>query len=171
MTWYLWATFARWKGLSWHRSSWTFQERATGCHGSWGVHTRASWNRGCVSSGGKPTPLAHRCSWCENFHTYIKCEVKTWWDMGMWQLWQWVGHLWLKWVGHLWWSIYDLNGWGNYGKVSWYAQKNTGLQGSIISGHHMTTGFSPFELPTRGLLQKGWDHSPPKLKLSNNEWH
>ena len=29
---------------------------------------------GCVSSGGAPTPLAHRCS---KFHTYIKCEVKT----------------------------------------------------------------------------------------------
>ena len=28
----------------------------------------------CVSSGGAPTPLAHRCS---KFHTYIKCEVKT----------------------------------------------------------------------------------------------
>ena len=28
----------------------------------------------CMSSGGAPTPLAHRCS---KFHTYIKCEVKT----------------------------------------------------------------------------------------------
>ena len=26
----------------------------------------------------------------------------------------------------------------------------------------MTTGFGPFELPTCGLLQRGWDHSPPK---------
>ena len=34
-------------------------------------------------------------------------------------------------------------------------QKNTGLQGSTLSGPRMTTGFGPFELPTRGLLQKG----------------
>ena len=26
----------------------------------------------------------------------------------------------------------------------------------------MTTGFDPFELPTCGLLQGGWDHSRPK---------
>ena len=32
--------------------------------------------------------------------------------------------------------------------------KNTGLQGSTLSGPRMTTGFGPFELPTRGLLQK-----------------
>ena len=39
-----------------------------------------------------------------------------------------------------------------------YAQrKNTGLQGSTLSGPHMTTGFGPTELPTRGLLQKGQD--------------
>ena len=41
--------------------------------------------------------------------------------------------------------------------------KNTGLQGSTLSGPRMTTGFGPFELPTRGLLQKGRDHSPPKV--------
>ena len=39
----------------------------------------------------------------------------------------------------------------------------TGLQGSTLSGPRMTMGFGPFELPTRGLLQKGWDHSPPKV--------
>ena len=49
-----------------------------------------------------------------------------------------------------------------------YAQKNknknTGLQGrSTLSGPRMTTGFGPFELPTHGLLQKGRDHSPPKV--------
>ena len=44
-----------------------------------------------------------------------------------------------------------------------YAQKNTGLQGSTLSGPRMTTGFGPFELPTRGPLQKGRDHSPPKV--------
>ena len=43
------------------------------------------------------------------------------------------------------------------------SKKNTGLQGSTLSGPHMTTGFGPFELPTRGLLQKGRDHSPPKV--------
>ena len=42
-------------------------------------------------------------------------------------------------------------------------KKNTGLQGSTLSGPHMTTGFGPFELPTHGLLQKGWDHSLPKV--------
>ena len=43
--------------------------------------------------------------------------------------------------------------------------KNTGFQGSTLSGPRMTTGFGPFELPTRGLLQKGRDHSPPKFAL------
>ena len=42
---------------------------------------------------------------------------------------------------------------------------NTGLQGSTLSGPRMTTGFGPFELPTRGLLQKGRDYSPPKVCL------
>ena len=41
--------------------------------------------------------------------------------------------------------------------------KNTGLQGSTLSGPCMTTGFGSFELPTCGLLQKGRDHSPPKF--------
>ena len=44
-----------------------------------------------------------------------------------------------------------------------YAQKDTGFQGSTLSGPRMTMGFSPFELPTRGLLQKGRDHSLPKF--------
>ena len=61
----------------------------------------------------------------------------------------------LKWVGQLWQS--ELLFFGRY------AQKNTGLQGSTLSGPRMTTGFGPFELPTRGLLQKGRDHSPPKF--------
>ena len=43
------------------------------------------------------------------------------------------------------------------------SKKNTGLQGSTLSGPRMTTGFGPFELPTCGLLQKGRDHSPPKV--------
>ena len=33
---------------------------------------------------------------------------------------------------------------------------------STLSGPRMTMGFGPFELPTRGLLQKGRDYSPPK---------
>ena len=60
------------------------------------------------------------------------------------------------------WGIYGLNGWGSYGKVSYcffgeICSKITGLQGSTLSGPRMTTGFGPFELPTRGLLQKGRD--------------
>ena len=47
-----------------------------------------------------------------------------------------VGHLWLKWVGQLWQS-----------ELLFF-----GLQGSILSSHCMTTGFSPsvprFHLPT-----------------------
>ena len=67
------------------------------------------------------------------------------------------------------WGIYDLNGWGIYGSNGWGSYffqemlKNTGLQGSTLSGPCMTTGFGPFELPTRGLLQKGRDHSPSKF--------
>ena len=66
------------------------------------------------------------------------------------------------------WGIYD-NGWGIYGSNGWGSYffqemlKNTGLQGSTLSGPCMTTGFGPFELPTHGLLQKGQDHSPPKF--------
>ena len=62
-----------------------------------------------------------------------------------------------------------LNGWGSYFFYFYFLffwgemLKNTGLQGSTLSGPCMTTGFGPFELPTRGLLQKGWDHSLPKF--------
>ena len=61
-------------------------------------------------------------------------------------------------------------GWGSYGKVSYCVlggmlkkKKNIGLKRSTLSGRHMTTGFDLFELPIRGLLQKGWEHSPPKF--------
>ena len=37
------------------------------------------------------------------------------------------------------------------------------LESTLQSDLRMTTGFGPFELPTRGLLQKGRDHSPPKF--------
>ena len=30
--------------------------------------------------------------------------------------------------------------------------KNTGCQGSTLSGPHMTMGFGPFEFPTRGWV-------------------
>ena len=60
-----------------------------------------------------------------------------------------MGHLWLKWVGQLWQS-----------KLLFFLEDM--LKNTCLSGPRMTMGFSPFELPTRGLLQKGWDHSPPK---------
>ena len=41
--------------------------------------------------------------------------------------------------------------------------KNTSHQSSTLSDPRMTTGFSPFEFPTRGLLQKERDHSLPKF--------
>ena len=88
------------------------------------------------------------------------------WLNGWGILWlKWVGHLWLKWVGHLWlkWM----------GRLLFLGDMNTGLQGSTLSGPRMTTGFGPLELPTRGLLQKGRDHSPPKVCLRSPAfgWH
>ena len=38
----------------------------------------------------------------------------------------------------------------------------------FLSNHLKTTGFDPFKLPTRGLLQKGWDHFPPKAFLEES---
>ena len=50
--------------------------------------------------------------------------------------------------------------------------KNTGVQGSTLSSHCMTTGFGPFELPTHVLLQKGQDHSPRKFCFAQPfGWH
>ena len=62
-----------------------------------------------------------------------------------------MGHLWLKWVGHLWFK------WVRHLQLRWVGQlwqseslffweicsKNTGLQGSTLSGPHMTMGFGP----------------------------
>ena len=87
---------------------------------------------------------------------------------------KWVGHLWLKWVGHLWlkWVGHLWLKWVGHLWLKWVGKllfgrdmlkKNTDLQGSTISGPRMTTGFGPFELPTRGLLQKGRDHSLRKV--------
>ena len=105
-----------------------------------------------MSSGGAPTALAHQCSWW--FPHILKCEVK---NMGMGHLWlKWVGHLQLRWMGQLWQS--ELLFFGRYAQ-----NENTGLQGSTLSGHSMTTGFGLFEFPTHGLLQKEQDHSPPKV--------
>ena len=58
-------------------------------------------------------------------------------------------------MGHLWFNGCGIYGWGNNGKLLFRLEifsKNAGLQGSTLSNHHMTTGFSPFELPTCGLL-------------------
>ena len=52
---------------------------------------------------------------------------------------KWVGHLWLEWVGQL-----VINFWGRYA--------HSGRQGSTLSGLRMTTGFGPFEFPTRGWV-------------------
>ena len=49
------------------------------------------------------------------------------------------GHLWLKWMGRL------VTVFGRYAQKK--NKKNTGLQGSTLSGPRMTTGFGPFELP------------------------
>ena len=105
----------------------------------------------------------------ENFHTYWSAKLKhdgiwgwgiydlNWWgiyDLNGWGIYELNG-----------WDMYSLDGWGSYGKLFFgrYAQKNTCLQGSTLSSHRMTMGFGPFELPTHGLLQKGWDHSPTKF--------
>ena len=88
-----------------------------------------------------------------------------------------MGHLCLIMVGHLW-----LNGWGSYGLNGWgsckllfrleICSKNAGLQGSTLSSHRMTTGFSPFELPTCVLpvLLRGQDHSPFYLRSPALGW-
>ena len=61
------------------------------------------------------------------------------------------------------WDIYASNGWGSYGKELLFLEDMLKtppeLQGSTLSSHHMTTGFSSIELLTRGLLRKGQDHS------------
>ena len=45
---------------------------------------------------------------------------------------------------------------------SYVYDSDAGHQGSTLSDPRKTTGFGPFKLPTRGPLQKGRDHSPPK---------
>ena len=67
-------------------------------------------------------------------------------------------------------AIYGLIGWGIIAQIGGavivfgeLCSKHTGLQGIALSSHRMTSGFGPSELPTSGLLQKGQDHSPPKV--------
>ena len=53
-------------------------------------------------------------------------------------------------------GTYGLNEWGSNGKLLFHLEvcsNSSGLQGSTLSDHCMTTGFGPFELPTCGLLQ------------------
>jgi len=38
--------------------------------------------------------------------------------------------------------------------------RNAGLQGNTLFGHHMTTGFSPFQLLTCGLLYREGGTTP-----------
>ena len=102
------------------------------------------------TSGRAPTPLGHHCSLCENFTHTKNLKLK---HNGIWG-----------------WAIYGLIGWGFMSQIGgavivfWeLCSKQTGLQGSTLSSHHMTSGFGPFELPIRGLLQKGQDHSPAKV--------
>ena len=62
-------------------------------------------------------------------------------------------------------GVAHLNGWDSHGKLLFSFGKmlrNAGLQGNTLSGHHMTTGFGTFEPLTSGLLQRGWERSPPK---------
>ena len=67
-----------------------------------------------------------------------------------------VGHLWLKWMGrfnsYCFWEI---------------CSKNTGLQGSTLSGPRMTTGFGPFELQPVAYYRKG--RTTPRLRFAFEE--
>ena len=65
-----------------------------------------------------------------------------------------MGHLQLRWVGQFGQSEFLI-----FGR---YAQK-TLSSGEYPFQSSQTTGFGPFELLTRGLLQKGQDHSLPKF--------
>ena len=77
-------------------------------------------------------------------HAYVATVATVWlWLKWVGQLWLIMGGafrvwLWLKWVGHLWQSklLFRLE----------ICSKNAGVQESTLSGHHMTTGFGPFEL-------------------------
>ena len=72
----------------------------------------------------------------------MKCENKHNGDMGK-------VHLWF-------------NGWGIYGMGEAVMAKIS--FGSMLKcwSSRETTGFGIFQLTTFGLLQRGWEHSPPK---------
>ena len=57
-------------------------------------------------------------------------------------------------------GINDSNGWGSYGKsilfFGRYSQKNTGYQGSTLSGPRMATDFGSFEQDKKGWLKRTW---------------
>ena len=54
------------------------------------------------------------------------------------------------------------------GSYVYLDDSDAGHQGSSLSDHRKTTGFGPFKLPTRSPLQKGRDHSPPKVFLEES---
>ena len=80
----------------------------------------------------------------KNFHTYYLLRLKLKLD-GIWG-----------------WDIHDLNGWDIYGLDGWGSYSKLGFWGggdmlktlevSTLSGHCMTTGFGPFELPSLTII-------------------
>ena len=87
--------------------------------------------------------LKHDGIWGWDIYDLNRCGI---YDLNGWGIYggafrlKWVGHVQLRWVGQLWQTVF----W----KIS---SKSTGLQGSTLSGHRMTMGFGPFELPRNPL--------------------
>ena len=50
------------------------------------------------------------------------------------------------------------------------SDSDAGHQGSTLSDPCITAGFSPFKLPIRSPLQKGWDHFLPKAFLEESSF-
>ena len=83
------------------------------------------------------------------YDTYMKCEVRTQWDMGIWGIHGlngWGIHGLNGWGIHglNGWGIYKLDGWGTYGEVSYryrfvgrYSQKTLVFK-EVLSGHCMS---------------------------------
>ena len=119
-----------------------------------------------MSSGVAPTPAGRSMFIMLNFHTFTKYEVKHngIWGRDIYFLDGWGIY------GLIGCAIYGSNGWDSYGKVSYCSfgrnAQNTSLQGSTLSSH-AGHGFGSIELPTSGLLQKGWDHFMAKARF---EW-
>ena len=60
--------------------------------------------------------------------------------------------------------------WSTRGKVSYwfwwiYAQKNTGLQGSTLSIHHMTMGFSTFKVACTPVFSRSTNLESKLIKF------